>query len=1000
MILKGGSASSRGVSPKKNDVTDSTDRGGENKEPAWHSVSLDQVVAHFNTHPLAGLTEAEASSRLLRFGSNELAEAPPKTFLARLAEQLGDFLVLILIVASVVSAAVGEIVDSLVIIGIVVLNAFLGIFQESKAEKSLERLRALSAPKATVVRDGRSRSVPASSLVPGDLVVLAAGDKVPADLRLLEAKTLKVDEAPLTGESFPVEKDAGALVHAGAPLGERSNSAFMGTAVVYGRGRGVVVRTGMKTAMGEVAEALSATRREKTPLQRDLAGLGKTLGIAFILISAVVFLLGLLRGMAPVDMFLTSVSLAVAAIPEGLPAVVTIVLAIGVSKMVEKHAVIRRLSAVETLGSTTVICSDKTGTITQNQMTAVAVLPGVSGGIVRVTGSGYEPKGEFLKGGDEGPTPFSPLRDPCLYLLLRACTLNNDASLVESERGRWDVVGDPTEGALLVLSKKAGLERDRLLESCPRTAEIPFDSERKRMTTIHRAPEPRSVDGAADDWIEEGYVAFVKGAPESLYGLIRWYLGPDGELLPFDENARRVVHEKGLEMAKEALRVMAFAYRHLDGLPSEVVPETVERDLTFIGLVGMIDPPRPEAVEAVKVCKRAGIIPVMITGDHPETAVAIAAEVGIYDRIRHKALSGGDLDNLSDDDLERVAYDTRVYARVSPGHKMRIVEALKRRGHVVAMTGDGVNDAPALKRADMGVAMGITGTDVAKETADMILTDDNFSSIVAAVEQGRIIYSNIRKFVYYLLSVNIGEIVTIFVAMVAGMPVPLKPVHLLWLNLVTDSFPALAIGMEKGDPDIMRRPPRKPGEPIITASRWVGIAVQSALIAVATLGVFWYTLHAAFGPVAAEICFPWADADWVPSAIARVIGSSGDVISDVAAMRIRARLETFPGLTYARTVTLTTLVSAELLRAFSARSDVYPIYRIGFTTNRYMLYAAATSFALMLLVMYTPALALLFSFVPLTGDDWLIVIPFAVIPAAGSEAVKMIRQWRKRVSPR
>ncbi|HHY38147.1 MAG TPA: cation-translocating P-type ATPase [Clostridia bacterium] len=408
--------------------------------------------------------------------------------------------------------------------------------------------------------------------------------------------------------------------------------------------------------------------------------------------------------------------------------------------------------------------------------------------------------------------------------------------------------------------------------------------------------------------------------------------------------------------------------------------------------MGMIDPPRPEATEAVKVCKGAGIIPVMITGDHPETAVAIASEVGIYDRTRHKALSGRDLDNLSDDDLEKVAYDTRVYARVSPGHKMRIVDALKRRGHVVAMTGDGVNDAPALKRADIGVAMGITGTDVAKETADMILTDDNFSSIVAAVEQGRIIYANIRKFVYYLLSVNIGEILIIFAAMVAGMPVPLKPVHLLWLNLVTDSFPALAIGMEKGDPDIMRRPPRKPGEPIITASRWVGIAVQSALIAVATLGVFWYTLHAVLGPIAAEVCFPWADADWIPSGIAHILGSSGDVMSDTVAMKIRARLETFPGLAYARTVTLTTLVLAELLRAFSARSDMYPIYKIGFTTNRYMLYATGASFGLMLLVMYTPPLALLFSFVPLKGSDWLIVIPFALIPAAGSEAAKIIRQ--------
>ncbi|HHY38896.1 MAG TPA: HAD-IC family P-type ATPase, partial [Clostridia bacterium] len=550
---------------------------------AWHSVPLDRVLEHLNTHSLAGLTEAEASSRLLRFGPNELAEAPPKTLLMRLAEQLGDFLVLILIAASVISAAVGEIVDSLVIIGIVVLNAFLGIVQESKAEKSLERLKNLSAPKATVIRDGRSRSVPASSLVPGDLVLLSAGDKVPADLRLLEAKTLKVDEAPLTGESFPVEKDAEAVLAPDASLGERSNSVFMGTAVVYGRGRGVVVRTGMKTAMGEIAEALSAAKREKTPLQRDLAGLGKALGVAFILVSAAVFVLGLLRGMAVVDIFLTSVSLAVAAIPEGLPAVVTIVLAIGVGKMVERHAIIRRLSAVETLGSTTVICSDKTGTITQNQMTAVAVLPGVWGDTVRVTGSGYEPSGEFLRSTDEGSVPVSPLGDPCLRLLLRACVLNNDASLLEGESGRWDVVGDPTEGALLVLGRKAGLDRERLLEDYPRAAEIPFDSERKRMTTIHRTPKPHRVDGAADDWIEEGYVAFVKGAPESLYGLIKWHLGPGGELLPFDENARRSVHEKGLKMAREALRVMAFAYRHLDYLPSKVTPETVESDLTFIG---------------------------------------------------------------------------------------------------------------------------------------------------------------------------------------------------------------------------------------------------------------------------------------------------------------------------------------------------------------------------------------------------------------------------------
>jgi P-type Ca2+ transporter type 2C len=899
-----------------------------------HAKSLDQVIAGLQAHIELGLTGAEARERLQRFGANELTEKPRPGFLALLWDQFNNYLVIILIIAALIALALGEWVDSVAIMCIVVLNAIVGVIQESKAEQALAALKKMAAPSAQVIRDGHQVTVPGRELVPGDVVMLEAGNYVPADLRLISAVNLKVEEASLTGESVPVEKNAAPVLDKEIPLGDRKNSAFMSTMITYGRGKGLVTGTGMNTQIGMIAEMIQSYEDEDTPLQQKLQQLGKVLGTACILICVVVLIYGLVRDTRLTDvftiglmeylraeqkdiinLFMTAVSLAIAAVPEGLPAIVTICLALGMQQMIKRNALIRKLPAVETLGCATVILSDKTGTLTQNQMTVVQGW--TAGKRFKVTGEGYNPQGEFVMGDGR----FDTSADADAKLLLQGALLCNDAQL---DQGR--IIGDPTEGAMAVVAMKAGMQRAELEKALPRVQEIPFDSERKRMTTIHQ-------DAGAP-------FAFVKGAPDVLLDLCT-HVRVDGRAVPITEASRKEILDQNRDLASHALRVLAVAHRPLEAVPANPTPESLEKDLTFVGLLGMIDPARPEVVDAVRVASGAGLKTVMVTGDHKETAEAIAREIGILTP-GGLVLTGPEIERLSDADLAARADRLQVCCRVSPQHKTRIVDAMKARGHVAAMTGDGVNDAPALKRANIGVAMGITGTDVSKQTADMVLTDDNFASIVAAIEQGRIIYSNIRKFVYFLLACNVGEILIIFGAMLFGMPIPLRPVHLLWLNLVSDGAPALALGMEKGDKDIMKHAPRPPKEPVINRDMAIGIGVIAVVDAIAILAVF------------------------------------------------QLALGRYPGhLEAAQTIAFVTLCCSELVRAFTARSEYHSIFAIGVFSNRWMVWAVSASLVLVLLVVYVPFLQPFFDTVPLTLDDWLMMAPFFFASAIAMELVKL-----------
>ena len=910
-----------------------------------HGKPIEQLVKDFETHLEAGLTQREAEERRRQHGANELRERPRPGFLALLWDQFNNYLVIILVIAALVSLALGEYVDSIAIMFIVALNAVVGVIQESKAEQALAALKKMAAPNAAVIRDGHQTVVPTRELVAGDVVLLEAGNFVPADLRLVQSANLKVEEASLTGESVPVDKNAGVVLDKEIPLGDRRNTAFMGTLVTYGRGRGLVTATGMHTQIGMIAEMLQSFEDEQTPLQRKLADLGKVLGTACLAICAVVFVYGLFRDTnlagafqngflaylqaeqkGIVNLFMTAVSLAIAAVPEGLPAIVTICLALGMQRMIKHHALIRKLPAVETLGCATVVCSDKTGTLTQNQMTVVQAWTG--GRRLRITGEGYAPTGQFFAGAQ----PFDPRIDPDATRLLEGALLCNDARLEEScdEQGKvaWRILGDPTEAAMAVAAVKAGYQHADLEKAWPRVQEIPFDSDRKRMTTIHRR------DGGAS-----GVIAFVKGAPDVVLDLcVQGLRG--GNPVELTQSARDEILEQNDAMAADALRVLAVAYRPLEAVPDGVDPASVERDLIFVGLLGMIDPPRPEVVEALKVSRGAGLKSIMVTGDYKDTAEAIARDIGLLTP-GGLVLTGAELDRLSDQELAALADRLDVCCRVSPQHKTRIVEALKKRGHVVAMTGDGVNDAPALKRANIGVAMGITGTDVAKQTADMVLTDDNYASIVAAIEQGRIIYSNIRKFVYFLLACNVGEILIVFGAMLFGLPIPLRPVQLLWLNLVSDGAPALALGLEKGDPDVMKQPPRSPKEHVINRDMAIGIGVVAVVDALAILSVFFLALQRYPGHVEA-----------------------------------------------AQTIAFVTLCSSELLRAFTARSEYHSIFTIGIASNRWMVWAVAVSFVLVLMVVYVPFLRPFFDTVPLGLDDWTLMLPFFLASPVAMELLK------------
>jgi Ca2+-transporting ATPase len=889
----------------------------------WYQQSPEEVAQSLDTSLTTGLSSGSAQSKLETFGPNELKEQEGKSFLQKLIAQFSDFLILILIAAALISVFVGEAKDAIVIMSIVIINALLGLYQEGKAEKALEALKKMASPTAKVLRDGNPQEISSSQLVPGDLVILETGDIIPAALRLVESSNLKVEEASLTGESVPVEKRAQETYSEEVSLGDRHNMAYMSTIITYGRGRGIVVETAEGTEIGKIAAMIQTFEEEPTPLQRKLNQLGKVLGMTTIAVCVAVFGIGLLQGREILEMFMVSISLAVAAIPEGLPAIVTIVLAIGMNKMVERNAIVKKLLAVETLGATSVICTDKTGTLTQNEMTVVKVL--ADNKLIEVEGTGYEPVGDFKL---EGST-ITTKESSGLKLLLTIAALANDAKL-DNSSGMYRIIGDPTEGALITLAGKAGIDSAELNHMYKRIEEIPFDSERKMMTTFHDMPN------------DEGVSSFTKGAPDIIIDRCNRII-LDGKVSEFTPELKSEVLRVNSELSRAALRVLAFAFKEYPSLPTDPSPDENESDMIFVGLTGMIDPPRPEARDAIALCKKAGVNAIMITGDYKETAFAIAKDLGMADT-EDQAIMGEKIDGMSDEELKEVVKNTKVFARVSPEHKVRIVSALRANGDIAAMTGDGVNDALAIKKADIGVSMGITGTDVAKNTADMILTDDNFASIVAAVEEGRIIFSNIKKFVYFLLSCNIGEILLVFTSILMNLPVPLLPIQLLWLNLVTDSFPALALGVEKGEPDIMNQPPRNPDEAILDRRMLVGVTFQAIAVAAASLSAYLLAL----------------------------------------------RMYGLENIEEARTITFATLIVAELLRAYSSRSQKFTLVKIGIFSNKSMVYATLGAFLLLLAVIYIPFMNGIFYTFPLSFVDWEIVLSFAFIPLVVGELTKVV----------
>lgn len=911
-------------------------------ETVWYTMSPAEALEKLNVNPQEGLSTTEVNKRLEQYGPNALAESPPPSFWHRLLSQFNNFVIYILLFAAVISFFISlsenePPYESIAIMAIVILNAVLGVVQEGRAEQALAALKKLSAPDAQILRNGRTIRVPANQVVPGDIVLLEAGDNIPADLRLIESINLSIQEASLTGESVPVEKYAKAPVAENAVLGDRHNIAYMSTVVTYGRGKGVVIATGMQTEIGKIAAQLQSTEIEQTPLQNRLNDLGRTLSIAALIICGLIFLMGTIRALSHSDTdlvkeieesFLVAISLAIAAVPEGLPAVVTINLAIGMREMIQRNALIRRLPAVETLGSATAICSDKTGTLTQNQMTAVRLL--VAGHRLDITGEGYAVEGGFQANGGAKDAHEWPETER----LLLGGLLASDARLEDDEEAPtgYRMIGDPTEGALVVAAAKAGMWRKDMESEYPRVNEVPFDSTRKRMSTIHQLP-----DGG-------GYLVFVKGAPDIVIELCT-HIYENGKAVAITPERRQHILDENQQMAGEALRVLAVAQRPLTSLPDKINAETIEHDLQLIGLVALRDPARPEVAEAIGKARHAGIKTTMVTGDYPDTAKAIAQEIGLL-RDGGRVVSGAELEEMSDDELDTHLDEIDAFARVSPTHKVRIVESYQRRGHIVAMTGDGVNDAPALKRASIGVAMGITGTDVSKESADMILTDDNYASIVSAVEQGRVIYGNIRKFVYFLLSCNLAEISVIFIATLVGWP-PLTPLQLLWLNLVTDGAPALALGVEKGDPNLMDQPPRSPEEPIINRDMRIGMVAQTIVMTITTLLAF-------------------------------AVGQSME------------------GDTLGLTMAFMTLSGAQLVRAYSSRSELYTVFRIGIFSNKYMQYAFFTSFVGLLLVIYVPFLQEVFETVPLSLEHWAVVLPLLLLPTIVAELTKPYLQYLHR----
>ena len=946
---------------------------------AVHALPAEAVVAALGSDIARGLSRGEARRRQDQYGPNRLRSAPETPWWRRLLEQFQNFLVIILLVATVISMIEWLLQDpresalpyeAIVILAIVVLNALLGFFQESRAERSVRALMDLAAPESTVIRDGERQRIPAHEIVPGDIVLIEAGDKIPADARLVEVASLQTDEAPLTGESLPVTKDT-RPVEAEVALGDRRNMLFSGTVATYGRGRAVVVATAMATEVGRIAGLLETAEKEPTPLQQELDRTGKRLTVIMLGICAIVFATGLLSSQvttlnAILGLFLFAVALAVAAIPEALPAIVTVGLSLGVRRMAAANAIVRKLPAVETLGCATVICSDKTGTLTRNEMTVRALVTG--GTRVDIGGSGYIPEGEFtVQGGALAPQ----VRD-AVEQTLEAAALANDAALVNREE-RWQVQGDPTEGALLVAARKFGVGASALARF-PRMAEIPFTSERKRHTTVHLDREhPNQLR------------VFVKGAPEVVVANCR-YLYQDGAAVPLGNESRAELLRQNDALASGALRVLAIASRTVPaaslgidtrspapGSADVELPDSVEQDLVLLGMVGMIDPPRPEAKDAVAIAKRAHIRSVMITGDHPATAEAIARELAIFEP-GARTVTGAELRGMSEDALDAIVEHVRVFARVDPEHKLRIVGALQRKGHIVAMTGDGINDAPALKSTNIGVAMGITGTDVSKEAADMVLTDDNFASIVKAIEEGRGIYDNIRKYLIYLLSSNAGELLTMFAGVMFagllglvsadfGLFLPLLAAQLLWINLVTDGPPALALGIDPKEPDVMGREPRARGTGVLTTEDWLRLAGIGCVMMVGTLAVL--------------------DA-YYPGGLFTLFARGAEANAGDEA--------------YARTMAFTTLMMFQLFNVYNCRSS-WRSAANGFFDNKWLLGAVALSLSTHALVIYLPFLQNAFHTVPLLARDWLIATGVAATLLLAMELFKLFLRIRSRALP-
>ncbi|MDO9534564.1 MAG: calcium-translocating P-type ATPase, SERCA-type [Bacillota bacterium] len=881
------------------------------KSRLWAISPLKEVYNHFRVDPGYGISETEALQRLKKWGTNTIEEKKRKSVFEIFLDQFRDFMVLVLLGATLVSGLLHEYSDAITIIVIVVLNAVLGFIQEYKAERSFEALKSLSAPRGKVLREGGLKEIPAEDVVPGDVIDVRAGDRVCADIRLIHTDALMADESPLTGESVAVEKEDATLNFVPSSPGDTKNMVFSGTLIINGTGRGIAVATGMETEMGNIVSLIQEVEVSSTPLQKRLAKLGKVLVLACFVLCLFVVVMGLWRGEELYKMLMAGISLAVAAIPEGLPAIVTISLALGVQRMVKRKAIVRRLPAVETLGCATVICSDKTGTITQNKMTVKSIY--TNGEFWNVEGEGYELSGMFY----QGHKKVDASGEEHLSKTLLIGVLCNNALLVKNDRritpksfdksGKAE--GNPTEAALLVCAAKANIWKEQLEERFPRIKEFPFSSGRKCMSVLCREGEKINL--------------FVKGAPERILNMSS-YIFEDGKVRPLREEHRKKILKQVDILAGGALRTLAVAYRTVPSSALSSGADELEKELVFTGFFGMIDPPRPAVLKAIKSCDRAGIRITMITGDHRNTAVAIARQIGIL-KSGGEVITGDELDRLNEKELFGRIEKLYVFARVSPEHKLRIVRCLKARGHIVAMTGDGVNDAPAVKEADIGIAMGSTGTEVTKEAASLVLADDNFKTIVAAVEEGRGIYDNIRKFIRFLLGCNLGEILTMFLAMLWGLPLPLRPIQILWVNLVTDGLPAMALGVDPTEKDVMQRPPRSPSEGVFGRGLWKKILTKGFIIGVTSVLVFAFALI-----------------------------TSSELI-------------------YAQTMALSTLIVTQLLHVFECRSEYLKVWEVGFTRNLMLVGAVVVSFFLLLCIVYNPFLQSVFQTYPLKGSDWIII---------------------------